>query len=141
MNRKRLFIYTDGACRGNPGEGGIGVIIKDEEGNIIKRISRYIGKTTNNAAEYTALLSALKAIKDYNPDYIKIHSDSELLVNQMGGRYSVKNLTLYKLYSKAVDLINKYPMVEFQYIPRDENKEADSLANNALDRRLKASLK
>ena len=64
MNLVRLFIYTDGACRGNPGEGGIGVVIKDDEGNIIKRISRYIGKPTNTQAEYTALLSALKSVKD-----------------------------------------------------------------------------
>lgn len=141
MNKKRLFIYTDGACRGNPGEGGIGVVIKDDEGNTIKKISRYIGKTTNNIAEYTALLSALKAIKDYTPDCIKIHSDSELLVNQMGGRYSVKNLALYKLYSKALVLIDKYSRVEFEHIPRHENKEADFLANNAIDRRLKTSLK
>lgn len=141
LNRKGLFIYTDGACRGNPGQGGIGAVIKDEEENTIKRISRYIGKTTNNVAEYTALLSALKAIKDYNTDYIKIHSDSELLINQLSGRYGVKNLALYKLYSKAVDLINKYSRVELQHIPREENREADSLANNAIDRRLKAALK
>lgn len=141
MNRKKLFVYTDGACRGNPGEGGIGVVIKDEGGNTIKRISRYIGKTTNNAAEYTALLSALKASKDYNPDCIKIHSDSELLVNQMGGRYSVKNLILYNLYSKAIELIDEFSKVEFEHIPRDKNKEADSLANIAIDRRLKTSLK
>lgn len=138
MNRRKLFIYTDGACRGNPGEGGIGVIIKDDEGNILKRISRYIGRTTNNQAEYTALLSALKSVKDYNPEYLKIHSDSELLVNQMGGIYSVKNATIYKLYSKAKEMINKYLNVEFEHIPREKNREADLLANNALDRRLKS---
>lgn len=138
MNRRRLFIYTDGACRGNPGEGGIGVVIKDDDGNIIKRISRYIGRTTNNQAEYAALLSALKSIKDYNPEYLKIHSDSELLVNQMGGIYSVKNATIYKLYSKAKEMINKYLNVEFEHIPREKNREADLLANNALDRRLKS---
>lgn len=138
MNLVRLFIYTDGACRGNPGEGGIGVVIKDDDGNIIKRISRYIGRTTNNQAEYTALLSALKSVKDYNPEYLKIHSDSELLVNQMVGIYSVKNAAIYKLYSKAKEMINKYLNVEFEHIPREKNREADLLANNALDRRLKS---
>ena len=138
MNKRRLFIYTDGACRGNPGDGGIGVVIKDDEGNIVKRISRYIGKTTNNQAEYTALLSALKSVKDYNPEYLKIHSDSELLVKQMGGTYSVKNVIIHKLFSKAKEMTNKFLTVEFEHIPREKNKEADLLANNALDRRLKS---
>jgi len=137
LNRRRLFIYTDGACRGNPGDGGIGVVIKDDEGNIVKRISRYIGKTTNNQAEYAALLFALKSVKDYSPEYLKIHSDSELLVNQMVGIYSVKNVTIYKLYAKAKELTNKYLRVEIEHIPREKNSEADLLANNALDRRLK----
>ncbi len=138
MNKKRLFIYTDGACRGNPGDGGIGVVIKDDEGNIVKRVSRYIGKTTNNQAEYTALLFALKSVKDYNPEYLKIHSDSELLVKQMGGTYSVKNVIIHKLFSKAKEMTNKFLTVEFEHIPREKNKEADLLANNALDRRLKS---
>ena len=141
MTRRSLFIYTDGACRGNPGEGGIGVAIKNDEGKTIKKISMYIGRTTNNVAEYTALLTALKEVRDLNPEYLKIHSDSELLVNQIAGQYRVKNQTLFKFHSKALELINTYPRVEIIHIPREENKEADSLANNAIDERLKASLK
>lgn len=132
----RLVMFTDGASRGNPGEAGIGVVIKDEGGKVIKRIARYLGRATNNQAEYTALLDGLKAAKELGAEGLQVYADSELLVKQIRGEYKVKNPELQKMNLIARSLIEKFPAFVITYIPREKNSMADSLANEAIDKRL-----
>lgn len=129
----KLIVYLDGASRGNPGPSGIGVIINDEKEKNIFQISEYIGKTTNNIAEYTALIYALKVVKKYKPKQVRFYLDSQLLVNQINGLYRAKDKNLFKLLQQVRKLSSNFSQVEFQYIPREENKLADKLANKAIN--------
>ena len=128
-----LTIFTDGVARGNPGEGGFGVVIKASDGSILEEIGGYIGITTNNFAEYTALVIALKSLLKYQADKIAIYSDSELMVRQLNGLYKVKNEGLLPLYQEAKRLTSMFKNVIIYHIPRGKNKEADALANKAVD--------
>lgn len=131
-----LLIFTDGVARGNPGEGGFGAIIKGQDGKIIEEIGGYLGRTTNNYAEYSALIAALNASIKYNPDKVEIYSDSQLLVRQINGLYSVKSESLLPLFNEARRLISILRNVIIFYIPREKNKEADVLANRAVDQKV-----
>ena len=131
-----LIIFTDGVARGNPGEGGFGAVIKGPDGVILEEIGGYIGATTNNFAEYSALISALKASVKYHPEKIEVYSDSQLLVRQLNGQYSVKSESLLPLYKEAKRLISSLGNVIISYIPREKNKEADALANRAVDQKI-----
>ncbi len=128
-----LTIYTDGVARGNPGEGGFGVVIKDADGSVIESVGGYIGITTNNIAEYTALLAALKTSLKYKASKVVVYSDSELMVRQLNGIYKVKNQGLLPLYKEAKDLTSRFLDFIIEHIPREKNKEADALANRAVD--------
>lgn len=130
---KKLIVHLDGASRGNPGPAGIGIIISDEKGKIISQINEYIGETTNNVAEYTALIHALKGVKKYKVKQVKFCLDSELLVNQINGSYRTKSKNLFNLLQEVRKLSRNFSQVEFQYIPREENKLADKLANKAIN--------
>jgi len=132
----KLMIHTDGASRGNPGEAGIGVLIEDESGHIVRKVARYLGKATNNQAEYTALLDALKAARELGAEELHISADSELLVKQMKGEYRVKNPELQVLHAEAGTLAKGFKRVTMKYVPRAQNAEADALANEAIDKRL-----
>lgn len=134
------MLYIDGASRGNPGEAGIGILIKDFHGERILTVSKYIGVTTNNRAEYTALLEGLKAVSGLstvNPGMkrfgLKVFSDSELLVRQLKGQYKVRDTNLKELYQKVSVLLKEFKDPEIIHISRDYNKEADRLANEAID--------
>lgn len=129
----KLQIFTDGAARGNPGPAGIGVVIFDEDKAVVEEYKEYIGDTTNNTAEYRALLAGLKAAKKYVPCSISFCLDSELVVHQMKGLWRVKDANLSMLCAKARDLVRDFEKVEFRYVPREQNKHADKLANQALD--------
>ncbi len=128
-----LTIFTDGVARGNPGEGGFGVIIKDTAGTVIEEVGGYIGITTNNIAEYTALLTALKVASKYTDGKIIVYSDSELMVRQLNGVYKVRNEGLLPLYQEAKRLTSRFNDFIIEHIPREKNKDADSLANKAVD--------
>jgi len=127
-----LTIYTDGASRGNPGEAGAGVLITGDNGSQ-ESITRYLGKATNNVAEYTAALLGLERALNLGATRVTLYADSELLVKQLNGQYRVKNSGLIPLYTRARELIAKIGRVEVYYIPRGKNKEADALANKAID--------
>ena len=127
-----LIIYTDGASRNNPGEAGAGIFILQDDRPVAK-IARYLGKTTNNIAEYTAAIIGLEQAVQLRASSVKLHADSELLVKQINGQYKVKNEGLKPLYAKVKELIAKIGSVEVQYIPREMNREADALANKAID--------
>ncbi|MFC1980093.1 ribonuclease HI family protein [Chloroflexota bacterium] len=132
MGTKKVVIHSDGASRGNPGLAAIGATIKDEEGKLIARISRHIGTTTNNQAEYRAIIAALEEAVRLNARQVELNSDSELVVKQMKGEYRVKNAALKPLYQRAKQLQNSLEDFTITHIPRQQNTEADSLANRAL---------
>ena len=138
---KILHIYTDGACKGNPGIAGAGVIIKTPTGDILKEFSFFLGQTTNNIAEYKALLIALKKALHLKADIIYIYSDSQLMVQQLKGIYNVKNKRLKILWDQAMKLLKSFKKYDIFYINREENKEADRLANQAIKKKMKGLLK
>jgi len=127
-----LKIYIDGASRGNPGEPGAGIVIKDRQGKIFKRLRQYLGRATNNQAEYRALLLALKASRELGQS-IKIFSDSELLVKQLKGSYRVKSKGLKPYFDEVRNLLKGFSSWEIAHIPREQNREADALANEAIN--------
>ena len=143
INHCYLTIHIDGASRKNPGEAGAGILIKDDKGNIIAELNKYLGIATNNEAEYMALITALEYLSTVKqkPLYksVAFFSDSQLLVNQMNGEYSVKSPNILPLYQKAKKILrNIFKNVlpnpcTFTYIPRELNKHADKLANLAID--------
>jgi len=133
LNVTKLIIHTDGAARGNPGPAAIGATIKDEKGSLLASISRRIGITTNNQAEYRAIITALEKAISLGAKQVDVRADSELVVKQINGRYKVKNVALRPLYQKVVQLIGSLEDFTISYIPRQQNSEADKLANKALD--------
>ncbi len=124
---KHLTLFIDGACRGNPGPAGIGVVILQGQ-ETIQEISKSIGEATNNIAEYSALVYGLVEAVYLKAEKVRVCSDSELLCRQLGGKYKVKNDKLKFLYETAVALFRCFSSVEIQHIPRQENVRADQLA-------------
>ena len=135
-----LLIHTDGGARGNPGPAGIGAVIRDADtGKVLEEISEYIGEATNNQAEYRAVIRALTQAIAHNPTSITVHADSELLVKQMSGLYKIKNpgIILRAGEVKALEARVNIP-VHYRHVRREQNKDADRLANDAMDRRRNA---
>jgi ribonuclease HI len=131
-----LFAYTDGASRGNPGESGIGFLLRDNGGNVIFSASGYIGQTTNNSAEYEALLRCLEKAASLGCTKLIVHSDSELMVRQLRGEYRVKDKNLQKYFEKVRTVLAAAPFTfEIKHIARTLNREADVLANEGIDRK------
>jgi ribonuclease HI len=131
-----LHAFTDGASRGNPGESGIGIVVRDAKGRILYRLHGYIGTSTNNRAEYTALLTLLEQLRDVRCEKVLIHSDSELMVRQVTGRYKVKDGEIRKFHAKVMAILSDVPFsFEIKHVPRGDNTEADRLANLAIDTR------
>jgi ribonuclease HI len=130
-----LHIHVDGASRGNPGEAGFGVHVAAPDGQTVAELYGHLGRATNNVAEYQGLLHALRWAIARGSGTVEIFSDSELLVQQMAGRYRVKNPGLLPLYREACALVGRLGHVRIQHVPREENREADALANRALDER------
>ena len=127
-SKEKLVIYIDGASSGNPGHAGIGVVLCDENKEIIKKYYKYIGQTTNNIAEYMALVFALQEALFNNVRDIFVYSDSELMVRQVNGIYKVKNPHLLLLFQISENLIKHFHSFQIEYIEREKNKEADRLA-------------
>jgi ribonuclease HI len=135
---KVLKLFTDGAARGNPGHAGLGVVIEDEQGMRLQGLCRYIGKRTNNEAEYEALIEGLKAASEWKPDRLEIYLDSKLVVEQLKGTYRVRKPELQPLYDEAKKLLGRFddpPVIE--HVERERNKGADALANMAIDEKVK----
>jgi ribonuclease HI len=128
----KLIINTDGLSKGNPGTAAIGATIKDERGKMLATISQRIGITTNNVAEYTALIAALQKAVKLKATQVEVRADSELMIRQLKGRYKVKSEGLIPLYLEAKQLLMKFQSVKLTYIPRELNAEADKLANDSL---------
>lgn len=131
-----IHAFTDGASRGNPGESGIGIVLKDEKGTVLATVFGYIGQATNNIAEYTALIACLKLAQKKGCKNLVVHSDSELLVRQMEGIYKIKEPRLKKLSQEARALIGSAGFeCTFRHVTREHNRDADKLANRAIDSR------
>ena len=129
-------LYSDGASRGNPGHSGIGVVIKDEDGKIVKKVSQYIGRGTNNVAEYIALIVGLEEAAKLGVKNLEVFLDSELLVKQIKGVYKVKSEHLKPLLFLVEYLNKSFSGIVYKHIPREKNKEADKLASEAVKRDL-----
>ncbi|MES2767834.1 MAG: ribonuclease HI family protein [Bdellovibrionota bacterium] len=134
-----IKIYTDGASRGNPGPASIGVsftTVKDEE---VSTLSEAIGDQTNNFAEYTALIRGLEEAKVNKAEKIWIRTDSQLMVRQILGEYKVKSESIKDLHAQVIELLKFFEKVRVEHIPREQNKRADELANQALDKQFKGA--
>jgi ribonuclease HI len=129
-----LMAHIDGGARGNPGPAGYGVAIQDEAGRPVAELSEYLGKQTNNYAEYSGLLAALTYALKHGYKALKVFSDSELMVKQIKGQYKVKNPALQELHGQASKMIRELDAFEIRHVLREKNRDADRLANQAMDR-------
>jgi ribonuclease HI len=125
-------LFFDGACRGNPGPMGIGVVLL-ENGKKIKEISKRIGKGTNNIAEWSALIEGLKIAKAHGCRELEVQGDSQLIIRQITGRYRVKSENLIPLYEEAKRLAGNFEKISFKWVQREKNADTDALSNRALD--------
>jgi ribonuclease HI len=125
-------ISVDGASRGNPGPAGAGFVIR-RDGRLVEGQAQYLGRTTNNQAEYNALVLSLRRAQELEVRKVVVRSDSELMVRQINGQYQVKNEGLKPLFAEARKLIRGFESFSISHVPREENAEADSLANRAID--------
>jgi ribonuclease HI len=130
-----LQLHIDGASRGNPGEAGYGVFVTDADGAEVASLYGYLGRATNNVAEYQALLHGLRFALARGAAAVEVFSDSELLVRQLEGRYRVKNPGLQPLHREAQSLLARFAKARVTHVPRERNREADALANRAVDER------
>jgi ribonuclease HI len=129
-----LIAHSDGGARGNPGPAGYGVVIKDQAGRQVAALSEYLGHQTNNVAEYQGLIAALEYAIEHGPKALKLISDSELLVRQIKGIYKVKNAVLQDLHARAKELISQLDWFSIGHALREQNQDADRLANEAMDK-------
>ncbi|HTA76943.1 MAG TPA: ribonuclease HI family protein [bacterium] len=132
-------IYSDGACRGNPGPSGIGAVILNDKGKVVHEISKYIGVVTNNVAEYEALLEALDYCVKKNLSPVEILADSQLMIRQLSGQYKVKHPNMIPLHQKAKEYMLHLKVTGFTHVLREFNKRADELANQGIDDHLTRS--
>jgi ribonuclease HI len=128
-----ILARVDGGARGNPGPAGYGVLIEDRAGRKLAELCHFLGHRTNNVAEYSGLIAALEYAAQHPPKAVKVLSDSELLVKQMRGEYKVKSPELRPLYEKAKALSHRLAWFTIEHVARRENREADRLANRAMD--------
>jgi ribonuclease HI len=131
-------LHVDGACRGNPGPGAAAAVVRDERGTVLLERGFHLGETTNNVAEYTALLRGLELVQGLAAERkekpkVLVRSDSELMVRQLAGAYRVKDAKLQALYVKTRGLLNAMPGSSVEHVPRERNRDADALANRVLD--------
>jgi ribonuclease HI len=127
------LLMVDGAARGNPGEAGCGAVICTADGTVVKELSRYLRRATNNVAEYEGLLMGLEALVQMGAKKIRVQSDSQLLVRQLNGEYRVKDDKLKVLFAKAMSLLSQFENYRIVHVYREANKLADRLANRAID--------
>lgn len=144
---EKIIVYTDGGSRGNPGIAGAGAYITNEAGDNIKKVSKGLEQTTNNEAEYQAVILGLETLKKlYSKDKrvnmeFENRLDSELVQKQLTGLYQVKEERLWPYFMKIWNLkVSEFPNLTFKYVPREQNKEADALANIAMDEQIKVKL-
>ena len=126
-------VYSDGAARGNPGPAGAGAVLTDADGNVIARLGRFLGKQTNNVAEYQGLILGLAHALQLGYRNVEVRADSQLLVRQLKGEYAVKHAGLKPLHAEAIRLLRSFDRADVQHVPREENGLADEMSNRAID--------
>lgn len=133
---KKIITYTDGASRGNPGPAGIGALLLDEKGATLAEVSEFIGVTTNNEAEYRALLLALGRAHEMKAKIVECFMDSELVARQLNGQYAVKSEKMIKFFNDVKNIMGKFDRVTFTHVRREDpnQKVADKLANQGVDK-------
>jgi len=140
MKKENIICYTDGGARGNPGPAGAGAVIQDGEGRVLKEVSEFLGNGTNNFAEYAAVVLVLKTVKKMYGDKTKnlsveVRMDSELVQKQLSNEYQIKEPSLVPQFIEIHNMrVKDFPHVSFVHVPREKNKEADKLANDAMNR-------
>ncbi len=130
---QRMKMWADGASRGNPGPSGAGAVVKLADGSIVGEVAEYLGTGTNNRAEYTAALLGLQRALELGGREIDVYMDSQLVVRQMEGLYKVKNAGLRPLWEQVGALSRRFARCTFHHVPREQNSEADALANEGVD--------
>lgn len=132
--KKKLFLFADGASRGNPGPAAAGIVLKDQDGEVLLKRGQFFGRMTNNEAEYRALLLGLELVEKFKPEVLVCLSDSKLVVSQINGLFRVKKPHLRKLLLKIRQAEGGYQKVLYKLIPREKNVAADALANHVLNK-------
>ena len=133
---RRVRVFSDGAARGNPGPAGAGAVLIDENGHVLKKLGRFLGKQTNNVAEYEGLLLGLRNARALGAREVEVRADSQLLIRQLQGSYAVKNEVLRRLHAEALALLRAFDKYELVHVPREENAVADEMSNRAINERL-----
>ncbi len=129
----RATLHTDGGARGNPGPAGIGILLTDEKGEVIAELARGLGQTTNNVAEYEAVIAGLELALDRGVTDVRVAVDSELVVHQLKGEWKIKNDRLRSLAVRARALMSRFASASIEHVPREHNAGADRLANQGMD--------
>jgi len=130
----KIIAHTDGGARGNPGPAACGAFLTDTSGKVLKEHGRYLGETTNNVAEYSGVIDALEHAKELGADEVDMYLDSELVVRQLNGQYKVRDQNLAALFMRVWNLRTAFRKVTFSHVRREQNKDADRLVNETLDR-------
>jgi ribonuclease HI len=129
----RAIVYSDGAARGNPGPAGAGSVITDGRGAVLARLGRFLGRQTNNVAEYQGLLLGLRHAQELGVREVLVRADSQLMIRQLAGQYAVKNPGLKPLHAEALRLLRSFDNYKLEHIPREQNALADEMSNRAID--------
>ncbi len=130
----KLVLHVDGGARGNPGPAAIGVVLSEPDGGVVTTFSAKIGETSNNVAEYRALLRGLELAAEHGAREVEVINDSELVARQVNGVYKVKHPAMQKLHREAIATLARFDSWSIETVPRAQNAEADALVNEALDR-------
>ena len=133
MSATHWTAHVDGAARGNPGPAGVGVVLEDAEGQVVREIAEPLGRTTNNVAEYTAMIRALEEARALGCSRLAVFTDSELMAHQLNGKYAVKAAHLIPLYQRARLLLKQFDAATVTHVRRELNKRADALSNIGAD--------
>ncbi|HXX31371.1 MAG TPA: ribonuclease HI family protein [Myxococcaceae bacterium] len=133
---RTLRVFSDGAARGNPGPAGAGAVLALPSGEVVERLGLYLGRQTNNHAEYMGAILGLKRARALGADEVELVTDSQLLIRQLAGQYRVRSPTLRPLYEEAHALLEAFQRHLLTHVPREENREADVMSNRAIDERL-----
>ncbi|AKU89953.1 ribonuclease HI family protein [Vulgatibacter incomptus] len=133
---RALRVYSDGAARGNPGPAGAGAVLMTLDGEIVERLGRYLGRNTNNVAEYMGLIIGLERARELGAEEVHVFADSELMIRQLGGQYQVRAANLKPLFDQATSLLRGFRLTKLNHVRRELNAEADEMSNRAIDERM-----
>jgi ribonuclease HI len=136
-SHRLLRVFSDGAARGNPGLAGAGAVVTTPDGKVLARRGRFLGKTTNNVAEYQGLILGLQAAQELGAREVEVRADSQLLIRQLKGEYAVKHAGLKPLHAEALRLLVSFDRYTLQHVPREENALADEMSNRAIDEEMR----